>query len=209
MFISLALLLTGLLLIALSLRQLFIKRKLISATFNGVFGIVALLTASLFTLILFNVHTYVQLTKEIDLVEVEVTEASESGTQLKLSYEGKTSIHRITADEWRLDARFIKWKPWFTLFGKEPIVRLETIGGRNYRNTQVERQSYKLTDNSLKLDEIFSYFTDKLGVLDTMYGSSVYMPMHAGARYLVSANHSGLIARPINKQGRQAVSNWK
>ncbi|MEJ2621577.1 MAG: hypothetical protein P8163_15330, partial [Candidatus Thiodiazotropha sp.] len=209
MFVSITLLLTGLLLITLALRQLVIKRSLIGATLNGVLGSALLLTASLFTLLLFNVHTYVQLTKEVDLVEIEVTDSSESGAELKLSYDGKTTIYRITADEWRLDARFIKWKPWFTLFGKAPIVRLESIGGRNHRHSKGRQESYQLTDNSLKLDELLSYLTDKFGVLDTMYGSSVYMPMQKGARYLVSATHSGLIARPINSQGRRAVNNWK
>ncbi|MEW8627181.1 MAG: hypothetical protein AB2551_15615 [Candidatus Thiodiazotropha sp.] len=209
MYISIALLITGLLLITLSLRQLLFKRKLLSATFNGVFGTFTLLIATIFTLLLMNVQTYVQLTKEIDLVEVEVTDVSDRGAQLKLSYDGKSSTHLISADEWRLDARFIKWKPWFTLFGKEPIVRLETISGRNYRNTPVANQIYQLSDNSMNTDELFSYLTDTFGVLDTMYGSSVYMPMQSGARYLVSATHSGLIARPLNNQGRSAVNNWK
>ena len=209
MYISIALLITGLLLITLSLRQLLFKRKLLSATFNGVFGTFTLLIATIFTLLLMNVQTYVQLTKEIDLVEVEVTDVSDRGAQLKLSYDGKSSTHLISADEWRLDARFIKWKPWFTLFGKEPIVRLETISGRNYRNTPVANQIYQLSDNSMNIDELFSYLTDTFGVLDTMYGSSVYMPMQSGARYLVSASHSGLIARPLNNQGRSAVNNWK
>ncbi|MCG8486045.1 MAG: hypothetical protein MI756_01100 [Chromatiales bacterium] len=209
MYISIALLITGLLLITLSLRQLLFKRKLLSATFNGVFGTFTLLIATIFTLLLMNVQTYVQLTKEIDLVEVEVTDVSGRGAQLKLSYDGKSSTHLISADEWRLDARFIKWKPWFTLFGKEPIVRLETISGRNYRNTPVANQIYQLSDNSMNTDELFSYLTDTFGVLDTMYGSSVYMPMQSGARYLVSASHSGLIARPLNNQGRSAVNNWK
>jgi hypothetical protein len=174
------------------------------------FGIVTLFTATIFTFLLLNVQTYVQLTKEIDLVEVEIKEITDSGAQVKLSYNGKTSTHLIAADEWRLDARFIKWKPWFTLFGQEPIVRLETIGGRNFRNSPGDDQSYyHLVDNSMRTDELFSYLTDKLGVLDVMYGSSVYMPMQTGARYQVSATHSGLIARPANSQGRSAVINWK
>ncbi|RLW52581.1 MAG: hypothetical protein B6D76_15060 [gamma proteobacterium symbiont of Stewartia floridana] len=209
MYISIALLITGLILIALSLRQLLFKRRVLSATFSGVFGTFTLLIATIFTLLLMNVQTYVQLTREIDLVEVEVTDVSETGAELKLSYDGRTSTHLIAADEWRLDARFIKWKPWFTLFGKEPIVRLETISGRNYQKTPAQNQMYQLSDTSMNTDELFSYLTHKFGVLDTMFGSSVYMPIQSGARYLVSATHSGLIARPLNNQGRSAVNNWK
>jgi hypothetical protein len=209
MFISIALLISGLLLITLSLRQFIFKRKLISAVVNGLFGTFILLTATIFTLLLFNIQTYVQLTKEIDLVEVEIIDVSDSGSRLKLTYNDKTSTHIIAADEWRLDARFIKWKPWFALFGKQPIVRLETISGKNFRNRNGTNQSYHLVDESIKIDDLLSYLIDKFGVLDTMYGSSVYMPMQTGARYLVSASHSGLIARPTNSQGRRAVMNWK
>jgi hypothetical protein len=45
-------------------------------------------------------------------------------------------------------------------------------------------------------------------MVDTMYGSSVYMPVETGARYQVSANYAGLIARPINVTGKQAVIQW-
>jgi hypothetical protein len=209
MFISIALLITGLLLLTISLRLLVFKRSVISATVNGLFGLFILLIATIFTLLLMNVQTYVQLTKEIDLVEIEVTDVSTNGAHLKLSYGGKTTTHLINADEWRLDARFIKWKPWFTLFGKEPIVRLESLSGRNQKITPGAGQIFQLADDSMNSDELFSYLTDKFGLLDTMYGSSVYMPMQRGARYLVSATHSGLIARPVNSQGRSAVNNWK
>ncbi|MES9832607.1 MAG: hypothetical protein ABW139_10220 [Candidatus Thiodiazotropha sp. DIVDIV] len=180
-----------------------------SAGISGAIGTTFLFSAVLFFLLLLNIQTYVQLTKEIDLVEVSISEITNQGATVKLVIDGRQSNYLIAAEEWRLDARFIKWKPWFTVLGKEPIVRLETLSGKLNRKSQNEEQIYHLSSEIDQLDGLLSYLIDRFGILDVMYGSSVYMPIREGARFRVSASHSGLIARPINDQGRMALQNWK
>ncbi len=47
-----------------------------------------------------------------------------------------------------------------------------------------------------------------LNWVDAVYGSAVFLPMTDGARFQVSIGRTGLIARPANKEARQAVSQW-
>jgi hypothetical protein len=57
-------------------------------------------------------------------------------------------------------------------------------------------------------DEIISAVTDQVGLIDSVFGSSVYMPAAPGAEYVVTASISGLVARPLNTPARQAVLEW-
>lgn len=175
---------------------------------SGVFGSMFVFSATIIFLLLLNLQTYIQLTKEVELVEVMVSEITDQGASVNLTIDGRETNYLISADEWRVDARFIKWKPWFTVLGKEPIVRLETLSGKLYRNSQKDQQTYHLSSEIVQLDGLLSYLIDRFGILDVMYGSSVYMPIKKGARFRVSATHSGLIARPVNEQGRMAVQDW-
>ena len=209
MILTLTLLIIGSLLIALSFRQFLFKRKLIKAGVSGALGGVSLTSAALSFLILSNLHTYYQLTKEVDLVDVEVSEVNSLGAKVVLLINGERFDYHISADEWRIDARFIKWKPWFTVLGKEPIVRLEAFSGKLNSSGTQPVELYKLSPTMNQIDEITSFFIEQLGILDVVYGSSVYMPIQKGAKYRVSATHAGLIARPINGQGQNAVNSWK
>lgn len=47
-----------------------------------------------------------------------------------------------------------------------------------------------------------------LPLIDARYGSSVYLPAAEGARYEVKVSATGLVARPVNEAGRQAVAQW-
>jgi hypothetical protein len=208
MLLSLTLLIVGFILTGLAIRQLIFKRRLLAASMNGLLGLVVLLSASFVSMLLFNIQSYVQLTKEHILADVEIV-AVESGTAyLGLVINGERRDYPISADEWRLDARFIKWKPWVTLLGKSPVVRLESLSGRNSGQGNGVAQAYNLHEDFAIVDKIIASLTEHFGMIDTMYGSSVYMPIKAGARYQISANHAGLIARPVNQKGDQAVLKW-
>jgi alpha-galactosidase len=85
---------------------------------------------------------------------------------------------------------------------------LESLSGRNVEQGNSLVQAYKLHEDFAIVDKIITNLTDHFGMVDTMYGSSVYMPIEAGAHYRVSANHAGLIARPVNHKGEQAILRW-
>lgn len=208
MFLSLTLMVLGILLTGFGLRQLIFKRKLIAASLNGLLGLVVLLVSAFVAMLLFNVQSYIQLTKEHVLAEVEIGAIDSGAATLVLTINGEPRTYPITTDEWRVDARFIKWKPWVALLGKNPVVRLESLSGRNAVAGSGVIQVYNLHEDFQIIDKIITNLTDHFGMIDTMYGSSVYMPVEAGAHYQVSANHAGLIARPINHEGEQAIMQW-
>jgi hypothetical protein len=208
MLISIAVLTIGLALVALSFRQLIHQKRLMRASINGAFGSLLIVFSAFISLLLLNLQTYVQLTKEMPLAELEVVQVTDEGASVTLTVGSKRYNYLIAADEWRLDARFLKWKPWLAVLGKDPIVRLESLSGKLPLSSVNPEQVYQLATDYPPLDELISYLTNRLGMVDTLYGSSVYMPNREGARYRISATHSGLVARPVNNSGRDAIINW-
>jgi hypothetical protein len=206
--ISLIVVISGFLLAGLTLYQFIVKRKLLSASLNGALGLILLCIAVFIYLLLFNIQSYIQLTQEQHLAEIEVSHLKNGTQAIRIIINGEHKTYAISADEWRLDARFVKWKPWVALLGKAPVVRLESISGRNKYAGDRLIQSYNLHEDFEIIDKIITSLSNYLGMIDTMYGSSVYMPLKDGARYHVSANHSGLIVRPVNREGERALMQW-
>jgi hypothetical protein len=208
MILGLGLFLSGVVLTLLSVTMLLKRRKLL-ATLNGTAGFSLLFVGAILALILFNVHTYHRLTREIKLAQIEIGVRTLAGIPVRISMNEHERVFFIEAAEWQLDARFLKWKPWAYLVGSEPMVRLETLSGRQPDKTDGKRSgSYRLLSESPLLIDMASKITHWAGMLDTYYGSSVYMPAVEGSVYSVSASVSGLVARAENSVAKQAVSRW-
>jgi len=198
----------GLLFIGLGLRSLF-RRRLLRAGVNGLFGACLALSGGFFALLMMNVQTYRQLTREIVLAEVSIGQATSAGVPVSLKTENFEASYLVHAREWRLDARFLKWKPWISILGKDPLVRLERLEERGPGGSQPRPlQSYDLVQDERWLDDLLSQASLHAGLIDSLYGSSVYMPVRPGARYQVLASVSGLLARPANAGGREAIIEW-
>ena len=45
--------------------------------------------------------------------------------------------HPIYGDQWRIDARFLKWKPWANLMGLDSNYRLDRLEGRSRRSVAI------------------------------------------------------------------------
>ncbi|MET0066577.1 MAG: hypothetical protein ABW076_09555 [Candidatus Thiodiazotropha sp.] len=199
----------GLIFLGFSFRQLFLKRKLLVGGLSGAFALVLLLTSSVLLLLLINLQTYVQLTRETTLAEIYVGEPTERGYPVSFTRGDEIRVFWISSDEWRVDARFLKWKPWITVLGKDPVVRLESFTGRLKRNGIPPDPVYPLTDVVGVSEYLTTYLATHTLMADSLYGSSVYMPVEAQSKYRISATQAGLLARPVNTTGRQAVLDWK
>ncbi len=209
MVVTILLLFIGLLFSGYAFHLLLRRRRVFAAGVNGLIGLPFVMTGGFLSMLLLNLQTYQQLTKEVVLADVYIGESTGRGFPLRLAYADKTDTYLIQATEWRLDARFIKWKPWMSLFGKEPIVRLERLEERAISNAGAPvMNSYDLTTQMKWVDEIVSTLTNEIGLIDTVYGSSIYMPAIPGAEYQVTASISGLVARPMNQSARRAVLEW-
>jgi hypothetical protein len=209
MVFSFLLLILGLCFSGYAIILLLRRRRLLAASFNVLIGLPFLVTGGFFTMLLLNLQTYHQLTREIVLAEVSVGKPLEQGVPVKLQVNDHAETYLIRTKEWRLDARFVKWKPWMSLVGKEPIVRLERLEERSslYDEDAVPKR-YAVRKIHAWTDEIVSTISEQIGMVDSVYGSSVYMPTNPGAQYQVTASISGLVARPINPAARKAVIEW-
>ena len=197
----------GALFAAFSIRLL-LKRRLVLAGVHGVAGLSLVSVSSVLFLLFLNVYTYTRLTGEIELARIIIDDTDSAGTLVTLLQPDKQYRFHIKEGEWQLDARFLKWKPWASLLGKDPVVRLERLSGREVKPTGMSATVHEFSDQESIIRRIGSALSDWIGVVDTYYGSSVYMPVEEGAIYVVSASISGLVARPANIQAKQAVNRW-
>lgn len=207
MLTTVTLTICGLLLMTYALLTLVKRRRFLLSGVNGFLGLSLTMVGGFATLLLLNVQTYQQLTREIALAEIVIGESSLSGTSVQLVTQQSSRSFSINTPEWRLDARFIKWKPWMSLLGKTPVVRLESIAERT-SDLDVPIRRYDVARDNLWLDGFVSEISRHMGLIDSVYGSSVYMPVETGAKYEVTATVSGLLARPINPTAKKAVLDW-
>ena len=207
MLILFALFLSGVVFTVLAVWLLF-KRRILIAGLNGAAGFSFLSVAVILALIFLNIHTYVQLTSEIELARVEVGTSTAKGIPIEIQSNDFHEIYYIKARQWQLDARFLKWKSWAYLLGTDPVVRLERLTAHQPFQSEGMVQSYQFSSAYPKLAEYGSFLSEWLGLVDTYYGSAVYMPAVEGSAYKVSATISGLIARADNQVAREAVQEW-
>lgn len=209
MVATLLLLFTGLLFSGYAFFLLLRRRRLLAAGVNGLISLPLLVAGGFFGMLLLNMQTYQQLTRESVLAEVRLGQPSSRGVPLHLMVADHEETYNIRTSEWRLDARFVKWKPWLSLLGQDPVVRLERLEEREAsREGDTQLKRYNLVDAKAWADKAISELSEKIGLVDSVYGSSVYMPATPGTEYQVTASVSGLVARPANRQGRSAVIEW-
>jgi len=161
-----------------------------------------------------NLYTYHRLTYEAEIARIEFWQ---SGTQQYLAMVSALGIqpglsYVLTGDEWQMDARVLKWTGMANLAGLNSRYRLERLSGRysNVVQEQIDpRTAFALSeDPGLDVWQMLGKLQVWTDWVDTYYGSSTYMPMADQAIYQVVLTQSGLVARPLNEQAKQAVRDW-
>ena len=189
---------------------------------RGVLGGGVFLGAAAITSLLgLNIQTYHRLTYERPVATIEL---HQKGPQLfdatvvepatADNPEAVTRTFEVHGDEWRIEARVLKWKPWANVLGLDSQYRLDRFSGR-YTDTQqeltAERSVYDIRptrQSGIDLWPVIDQYN--LPMVDTLYGSGAYMPMADGARYEVRITQNGLIARPTNEMAAEASSSgWQ
>jgi len=213
--ILLAFIFTGLLLRIWSRAR---KGKILRAGLYTFPTILTLMVFFLLLLVISNLTTYQRLTHEREILRLNIQKESHQKYQVTLEYlgssdVGRTNTYRILGDEWQLDAKVLKWKGWANLIGLDSYYQLDRISGR-YREvvdaTNHPPSAYNLAGElrGINLWELKRLMKTSLPILDAYYGQAVFLPLEAGAIYTISINQSGLLARPDNDIGLQAVENW-
>jgi hypothetical protein len=166
-----------------------------------------------------NIQTYNRLTYERPVATVELVQKAPQLYEAKVIQpasqadpDGQTDTFEIHGDQWRLEARVLKWKPWANVLGLDSQYRLDRFSGR-YASTDDElnaqRSAYDIRpqrSSGVDLWPLARQFTKYAPLVDTQYGNGVYMPMVDGGEYEVRITQNGLIARPTNEAAAEALA---
>lgn len=176
------------------MQKLSITRRI---AFLAGFGLPTLLLV----LLALNILTYSRLSYEQPVAELRISQIDDNRYLALLSYGTEEKRLVLNGDQWQLDARVIKWKPWANMVGLNTRYRLERLSSRfNDPKKARTRQPriYQLAMVSL-LDvwELAQRHAAWVPAVDAAYGSSVYLPLGDGFAYRISMSQSGLLARRI------------
>ena len=179
--------------------------------------------AALFGLLGLNIQTYHRLTAEREVATIELRQKGPQLYDVVLTEaaspenpEPTTHTFEVHGDQWRLEARVVKWKPWANVLGLDSQYRLDRFSGR-FAETEDELTSERsvfslLPPRTTGLDflPVARTMTRYLPLVDIpQYGQGVYMPMADGATYRVTILSSGgLLPRPTNEAAAEAVAGW-
>jgi hypothetical protein len=169
----------------------------------AVVGFVLLLVAS--------IYAFSRLTDETLIAEVEFDRV---GDQQYIAYLRtgdfcNDEVFAVLGDQWRIDAQFLKWKYWATLFGLESQYRLERFEGR-YRDVDEQNVRPTLAHGLAPPSAIdIGGLAERLGRLnflaDTSYGSSTYHDIDTSQVYLVYKSPTGLFTRQKIRTSQQVA----
>jgi len=190
---------------------------------RGVFGGGAFLAAgAAVSLMGLNIQSYQRLTAERQVAAIEMHQKGPQEFEVTVTQPPlpdkppQVNTFDVRGDEWRLEARVIKWKPWANVLGLDSQYRLDRFSGR-YKETSDEQtmphDAYDLrpTPNTgldfLPAAQTLSHVVPVVDI--PQYGEGVYMPMADGAKYNVTILSSGaLLPRPDNEAAAEAVATW-
>ncbi|WP_447971390.1 hypothetical protein [Nitrospira sp. M1] len=152
-------------------------------------------------LVLGNIYTYSRLTHEKPIAQLTFTPVNvqEFAASLRLGDFCEQENYKIYGDEFRLDAQFLKWKSWATLFGFNAMYRIERLSGR-YANIEDENTKIHIahelkSSSTLNLSQYADRYNTKLLPVDTVYGSSAYKKMKPGVLFTLFRTQSGILIR--------------
>jgi hypothetical protein len=179
-------------------------------------GLLLAVTAAV-SLAALDVLTYRRMTYERPIATIELHQkgarlfdAVLTEPPVDAAAQPSSATYLMHGDEWRLEARVLKWKPWANMIGLNTQYRLDRLSGR-YEDTEselhAERSVYDLraaSKNRVDLWKLARHDRRFTPMVDTLYGGGVFMPMADGAKYEVWLTQSGMIARPVNEAANRA-----
>jgi len=172
-------------------------RKLLWGTSLTVLTLAGISVALLFS----NIYTFNRLTDEAPIAKLRFTQLAPQKYTVELRSgdfcDPQTFV--LYGDEWRIDARFLKWKPLANLVGLDAMYRLERLTGR-YQTVSDENTSRHQAWRIGKQPgfDLFQYAKRDWkywSPVDTFFGSSVYEAIDPAWEYTVYRSQSGLLVR--------------
>jgi hypothetical protein len=163
-----------------------------------------------------NLRTYQALTYEQQVAEVHLTQVGPQNFNARIvrPNEPEKTV-QVLGDEFRIEARVLKFQPWANVLGFNAMYRLDRVSGR-YIDATAERSAPRTVEPffepgkepGLDVYTLSSKYGQNIPLVDALYGSGAYVPMADKAVYTISMSQTGLVARAANDVARQAVGGW-
>lgn len=145
-----------------------------------------------------TILTYVRLTAEVPIAKVYFKLLAEDvfEAHLAVGEGGDVGIFEIYGDQWRIDAEFIKLKPWANVMGMDARYKLVRFEGR-YQDIKDENSKPKMAYDLGQGDalDLMNYLADWNFLIDAEYGSSAFTDISVDMVYTVYRSQSGLLIR--------------
>jgi hypothetical protein len=189
------------------------RGRVLGGILSGASALVFVLLGVAAGLMAANLRTYQRLSYEEPAGELQLTRVADREFNAVLTYpDGQRADFALRGDEWKIDARVLKWRAFANLLGFDAAYRLERIGGRYTRVTDElsqARTAYDLNPQQrVDLWDLVHRYHGWVPWMDALYGSATFLPMADGALYEIKISQSGLVSRPLNQAAREAVGNW-
>lgn len=186
----------------LRMRQQLHRHRPLTATLRAVLLLLGLGVTVLLAGTGWALRGYRLLGEESPVVELDARILSPQHWALTLRWpDGATRQVMLAGDAWRVEAVVLKWKLPALLAGLPPLYRLDRLSGR-YDDAAQEAQAPRTVIDfdqagPFDLASLYRHHPQWLPLVDTVYGSGVYLPLVDQGHYTVSLMRTGaLVARP-------------
>lgn len=164
-------------------------------------SISTLAVAAAIVMLVASIHSWNSLTAETLIAEISFDPAGEQQylARLRTGDFCSDEIYAVFGDQWRIDAQFLKWHYWASLFGLESQYRLERLEGR-YQDADQQNVRPTLAHALAEPSAIdIGGLSGRLGgfnfLADASYGSSTYHDIDTSLTYLVYKSPTGIFTR--------------
>ena len=160
--------------------------------------LVVVLSVALVASMGLTVLTYVRLTAETPIASLYFVPVSEDvfTAHLVSDDDGVGGTYEIYGDQWRIDAEFLKLKPWANILGMDARYKLVRFEGR-YGDIEKENTrphlAYELGQGDVR--DIANYLSEWNFFVDAEYGSSTFTDIAPDMIYTVYRGQAGILVR--------------
>jgi len=165
----------------------------------------------------FNIQTYARLTHEGPVADVGVKLVDAPSqryavTVHRLDEPNSTTTCDLQGDEWMIEGRVQKWKPWANVLGLDATYSLDQLSNKYFTAERGSGKTITACDLNGPPPEVDRYLppgwlgwlSTRAFTLDRRFGDANYMPLADGAVYRVVITQSGFNAQPANEIARAA-----
>lgn len=168
---------------------------------------------ALFVAVGLDFSTYQALTEQQKIFSLKIKQIDESLFDIELTSAEYQKTYPLAGDQWQLDLRMIRFTPAVALAGLPSLYQPSRLSSRyiDINDQQTQPLNYYSLRDFQMIDswKYLKRYDSVLPFIDSVYGSSVYMPLEDGAEYEIVIGFSGLVVKSVNDKAKTAVHNWQ